>query len=859
MDDVARIVQAQLRGQAKRVNWSNDPVMWARDRLGVHLWSKQQEIAISLRDNKRTVVAASHGVGKSFLAAVLSCWWVDTHPLGDAIVMSCYTEDTEVLTRDGWKLFQDVKTGPGGDEFATRNPETKEFEWQHAFRYHEEDWDGEVIDFTARNFHLRVTPNHRMLTRWSVYKDGQVERGEIFKRADKITARGAELPATSSWTGSSPATVTFGRYTWDTKTFAAFLGAWLADGSLGAEGSNAVRLTRPPGTKGYEEFHTLLKGMLGHDHAYYDGKTWDFSCPELYAYLGPLRGAANKYIPAEVKDWATEELEELLRHYLLGDGWFQKSQGKKIAGSWRAETVSKTLADDLLEIAQKTGQFVTIKNRGIRKGGTINGRQIEGKHDVYQLLFCSSECRSATPKRTQYKGKVYCVSVPNETIYVRRNKAPVWCGNTAPTYPQINKILWEEMRKLHRNSQGTDNPLPGYITQGDEWKLSTGEIVGFGRKPADGNQHAFQGIHRKGGVLVLVDEGCGCPNELWTGAEAVTTTEDCRILAIGNPDDRNTEFGRVFLNKEYEGMWNRISIPASCTPNFTGEEVPPLLKKVLTSPQWVADAEKRWGKADARYISKVLAEFPAESASSLFPADLVTHAFNIGELNQSRGGVVQLGVDVARYGDDANTVVSYAGRVARVEDSWSGTDTVSSAHRVLQIADDVKQRLGAIWVDIRVDAVGLGAGVVDTLSARMVLLEKPWFSVREMHGSQSAPTTSGGSVHGYGNARAWWHDQLKLSMRNGSVVVEEHDVLREELAMVYYKFRNGKMYIISKDEMREKFGKSPDFSDALVYATAPAEDELAAGTEISASPDDMLRELALEDYLEQQEFMISPY
>src|SRR5699024_8999858 len=84
---------------------------------------------------------------------------------------------------------------------------------------------------------------------------------------------------------------------------------------------------------------------------------------------------------------------------------------------------------------------------------------------------------------------------------------------------------------------------------------------------------------------------------------------------------------------------------------------------------------------------------------------------------------VQLGVDVARFGQDNNVVCSYVGSVAKVEDVWGNTDTVSSAQRVLSIAEEIRARLSAPSVDIRVDAVGLGAGVVDTLAARRVTLE----------------------------------------------------------------------------------------------------------------------------------------
>lgn len=68
--------------------YRTDPVAWARERLGVHLWSKQRELAMSVVNNRRTAVRSSHGVGKSFLAAVLACWWIDVHPPGTAMVIS---------------------------------------------------------------------------------------------------------------------------------------------------------------------------------------------------------------------------------------------------------------------------------------------------------------------------------------------------------------------------------------------------------------------------------------------------------------------------------------------------------------------------------------------------------------------------------------------------------------------------------------------------------------------------------------------------------------------------------------------------------------------------------------------------
>jgi hypothetical protein len=65
-----------------------DPVKWAKERCGIHFWSIQREIAHSVAKNKRTAVQSAHGMGKSFLAATLAAWWVDTHDPAETMVVT---------------------------------------------------------------------------------------------------------------------------------------------------------------------------------------------------------------------------------------------------------------------------------------------------------------------------------------------------------------------------------------------------------------------------------------------------------------------------------------------------------------------------------------------------------------------------------------------------------------------------------------------------------------------------------------------------------------------------------------------------------------------------------------------------
>lgn len=86
--NIARLVHDRLEVRAKAAAYRDDPVLWAEEYLGLQLWSKQKEILYSIRDNRATAVAAGHGVGKSFVAGVAACWWMDVHPVDQVALVS---------------------------------------------------------------------------------------------------------------------------------------------------------------------------------------------------------------------------------------------------------------------------------------------------------------------------------------------------------------------------------------------------------------------------------------------------------------------------------------------------------------------------------------------------------------------------------------------------------------------------------------------------------------------------------------------------------------------------------------------------------------------------------------------------
>jgi len=377
--------------------------------------------------------------------------------------------------------------------------------------------------------------------------------------------------------------------------------------------------------------------------------------------------------------------------------------------------------------------------------------------------------------------------------------------STAPTYKQVHAILWEEIRKAAKKAERNGRRLPGRVLQSDEWKLDDGTLVGFGRKPADSDEHGFQGIHRRY-VLVIIDEACGVPDQLWTAIEAITTNADCRILAIGNPDDPNTEFGRVC--KPGSG-WAVHTISAFDTPNFTNEDVPNQLRPLLLSPEWVEDKKKRWGVESPRYTSKVLGDFPDVGEDTLIAPSLIEAAQQrelVEDANDQR-----LGVDVARFGTDRTIIMKAQGPVARTIGSYAKQATTETTGHVVKAAGDM---LGEF--EIRVDGVGVGGGVVDQL------VEQGWV-VMDMQAGASPMDTK----H-FANARAEWFWGLRQRFEQGDIDIDpDDDELAAHLGALRYKYTSrGQVQIESKDEIRKRGLPSPDRADALMLAYAHVPDAL---------------------------------
>src|SRR5215213_10068608 len=210
---------------------------------------------------------------------------------------------------------------------------------------------------------------------------------------------------------------------------------------------------------------------------------------------------------------------------------------------------------------------------------------------------------------------------------------------TAPTTPQVEAILWRYMGNAHKKAG-----LTGRITLDAKWYIGN-ELVAYGRKPADYDPAAFQGIHARY-VLVIIDEAGGVPKSIFDAVDALATKFDARVVAVGNPNDPASHFATIC--KPGSG-WHVETISAFDTPAYTGEKVPEELLPLLVSPEWVEERKLRWGVTSPIYQSKVLGEFPDVSDDTLIQPKWIDAAQK-RSMERTRRPIIA--ADIARVGEE---------------------------------------------------------------------------------------------------------------------------------------------------------------------------------------------------------------
>lgn len=434
---------------------------------------------------------------------------------------------------------------------------------------------------------------------------------------------------------------------------------------------------------------------------------------------------------------------------------------------------------------------------------------------------------------------------------------------TATKDRQVTKELWPHIRFGHDRARLAGRCLT------KEWQVGERSYpVAYGYSPADTDETAFSGIHATY-LLVIVDEAGGISPTLGRSLEGMLTHGDdatavgkVRLLLIGNPgfDENATPW---FEERCQSASYNVIPIPASATPNFTGQSTPLCrihpdlpehpISDHLVSPRWVRELADDYGTDDPYYIARVDAQFPKDLANKVIPRSVVDAALLPSDPTpepQTGPDVrVDLGVDPAAGGGDELAVARLEGNVCRVVFHDRLSPAVAPADVaglvLTQIVDalEYRNRIGStrrVRVKVENDG-GIGWSVAGTLKAWGQEGRYPADQVQIVAVTVgSAPDTAKGREdHHNKRAEMWWQGRAaftpakvehpesgELIDGEPSVWLDVDETTVRQLSAPNQKWAtSGKRLIESKQDMKARGVSSPDRADAVllaVYQPSPA-------------------------------------
>lgn len=377
---------------------------------------------------------------------------------------------------------------------------------------------------------------------------------------------------------------------------------------------------------------------------------------------------------------------------------------------------------------------------------------------------------------------------------------------TAPTFRQVESILWREIRAAWSGSKvnmGGELKATGIHIR-DDWfaiGLSTDE------------PERFQGLHNEN-VLVIGDEASGLTPNVYTAIENPLSSGNAHLLLIGNPTQPTGNFKDAFSSPLYK----TFHISCFDTPNFaefgiTMDDIRsntwkekidnrPLPRPYLITPLWVWERYQEWGENNILFQVYCLGQFPEAGTNTLIPLHLIDFAMETVKVEPK--GVKVASLDVSRYGDDETVFAIRQGMRVLAMHTWFHQDTVYTAGRTARLLREYQPLI------CRIDAVGVGAGVVDSLLNND-------FKVEAFNSSEAALDTEI-----FGNTRAELYFSLGNKLQAGELDLPNDPKLRSQLADLRYRYNTkNQLFIESKEEARSRGVRSPDRADAIMMLLKP--------------------------------------
>ena len=357
------------------------------------------------------------------------------------VFYNCYSEDTEVLTDSGWKLFSEAQNG---DKVLSLNPENMIPEWVTPDKWVSRDWYDEMIHFHSSKDDVLVTPGHNMfIGKQTTYRKSQDGKRwgyswTLIPAEEAIERSGFVFQRSTDWHNDSPEFTKVVGIEIPTDLYVQLMAWYLSEGCV-SNGRVILCQDRNVNPEKYEIISEMMLRLMD----YYPGKNLlcegdsgiSLLWPEFANDLVCYGKSFDKYIPANIKTFGRDMIRLFLDNYNLADGSamhttrFDGTRSTSDRAYKYYATSSEQMAADIGELIIKAGHFPSYR----KTQSDISNKDC---HLVYELLGKTSNYQKSSTvglkySRVDYNGKVYCAMLPKNHVFLtRRNGKCTWQGNT---------------------------------------------------------------------------------------------------------------------------------------------------------------------------------------------------------------------------------------------------------------------------------------------------------------------------------------------------------------------------------------------------------------------------------------------
>jgi phage terminase large subunit len=327
------------------------------------------------------------------------------------------------------------------------------------------------------------------------------------------------------------------------------------------------------------------------------------------------------------------------------------------------------------------------------------------------------------------------------------------------------------------------------------------EARSWGKKAdKEAQGRALSGLHAPY-VMATLDECGDMPVSLLRVAQQIFSSQHkyAKILGGGNPTSLDGVLYQTCTN-ERESTYS-LSITADPDDPRRGKR---------TDIDNAREQIRKYGRTNPWVMATILGQFPPASINALLGIEEVEDAMRRDPRPVAfTWAEKRLGVDCARFGDDRTTLCPRQGLAWRkpVELRAVRTDVIASR---IMVACNKWEPANPTSVRILIDQTGgWGQGTVDQLLVA-------GFSPMDLVYSTPSPDPK------YYNLRTYMHFMLAEHVRSSAAIpdIAETRTLRAELTANLYTMREGKLWCIDKDVIKQKLGYSPDLADGYAQTYA---------------------------------------